>query len=576
MDKKEEQGVPTPKDNVRVISLAEYNIPQVEEKQGQSWVEFGEDNDYFGKLIEAFTSSPTNSACVSGIIDMIYGKGLAVSDLTDEASDYAAMKLLLKNREVKRLVHDYYMLGQGALQVIYNKRKTKILKVKHFPMETLRAEKAVNGVIKAYYYNPDWANYNPSQKPKRIPTFGNGSKSQQQELYIFKPYRSGFYYYATVEYQGCLEYALMEQEVANYHINNIRNAMQPSLLINFNNGIPNAETQTLIERKIADKFTGTSNAGRFIMAFNDSKETQADIQPIHLPDAHAQYQFISDECREKIMIGHRVVSPILMGIKEDTGFGNNAEELRNSSIIMDNTVINPRQEEITKGLEEILAFNGIYLDLYFITNQPIEFSDLDNVQTDVRREKETGEKLSSVELNDFSDEEGDDMASQLEGLGEVISDDWELVHTEEVKDAETHLKKTAEPYKESAQDNNNYKVRYAYMPVRKNPKSRKFCKHLEEFTSNNIVFRKEDINQMSFRGVNRELGHKKQNYSLFKFKGGVNCHHFWEMRVYKKKVDEGNIVSEESAIRDGMDKPNNDANVIVKPKDMPNQGRYPK
>ncbi len=72
------------------------------------------------------------------------------------------------------------------------------------------------------------------------------------------------------------------------------------------------------------------------------------------------------------------------------------------------------------------------------------------------------------------------------------------------------------------------------MPERKSPDSRKFCKHMETFTSKNVVFRKEDINMMSFRGVNKELGHKGQRYSLLKFKGGKNCHHYWEMRVYKK------------------------------------------
>ena len=87
------------------------------------------------------------------------------------------------------------------------------------------------------------------------------------------------------------------------------------------------------------------------------------------------------------------------------------------------------------------------------------------------------------------------------------------------------------------EDSDIYKIRYAYMPVRSNPNSRDFCKKMETFTSRNIVFRKEDINMMSFRGVNKELGHNKQNYSLLKFKGGKNCHHYWELRVFKLKGD---------------------------------------
>ena len=219
----------------------------------------------------------------------------------------------------------------------------------------------------------------PSDKPKRIPSFGNGSKREVIEIYVFKPYRSGFYYYSPVDYQSCLQYAELEEEVSNYHINNIKNGLQPSLLINFNNGVPNEETQELIEHKIYDKFSGSSNAGKFILTFNESTETQADLQPIHLPDAHAQYQFLADESREKIMLGHGIVSPILLGIKDNTGFGNNAEELRTASILMDNIVIRPFQQNIIDGLDEILAFNKIYLSLYFVTLQPIEFTELDNI-----------------------------------------------------------------------------------------------------------------------------------------------------------------------------------------------------
>ena len=369
---------------------------------------------------------------------------------------------------MRKLVNDYKLLGQGAVQVIYNKAKTAIVQVSHFPMETLRAEKAKKGKCEAYYYHPKWSELKPSDKPKRIPTFGNGSKSEVIELYIFKPYKSGFYYYAPVDYNGCLQYAELEEEVANYHINNIQNGLQPSLLVNFNNGIPNEETQELIERKIYDKFSGSSNAGKFILTFNESQEDQATIEPIHLPDAHAQYQFLADESREKIMLGHRIVSPILLGIKDNTGFGNNAEELRTASIIMDNMVIRPFQQQIIDGLDEILAFNKIYLNLYFVTLQPIEFTELDNIETKIKREEETGEKLSKQEpeeLEHLEDEEMADLFEQLEEFGEVISDDWELVSTERVDLAET-----------SKQDNKGYKVRYAYMPVRKSANSRDFCK----------------------------------------------------------------------------------------------------
>jgi hypothetical protein len=563
------------KDSIKVVNLSGYQAPDVVEQQHKDWVLYlnGEGgDDYFESLIEKYLGSPTNACCINGITEMIYGRGLEATDSSEKPEMYARMKLLLTPKCLRKLVNDYKLLGQGAVQLIYNKDKSAITKVVHFPMETLRAEKATDGKIKAYYYFHKWSEIKPSDKPKRIPTFGNGGKGDLIELYVFKPYKPGFYYYAPVDYNGCIQYCELEEEVANYHINNIQNGLQPSLLVNFNNGVPNEETQELIERKIYDKFSGSSNAGKFILTFNESSEDQATVDPIHLPDAHAQYQFLADESREKIMLGHRIVSPILLGIKDNTGFGNNAEELRTASIIMDNMVIRPFQQQLIEGLDEILAFNKIYLNLYFVTLQPIEFTELDNIETKVKREEETGEKLSKVqeELSDLSDEEFEDIFEQLEEFGEVISDDWELVSAEKVELAEVK-RDDAKPSKSSSQDNKGYKVRYAYMPMRKSPNSREFCTKMEALTEKDIVFRIEDINQMSFRGVNNELGHKGRNYSLAKFKGGKNCHHYWEKRVYKKKQQ----VSEDEALSEGYVAPKNPEELPVRPVDMPNRGAYP-
>ena len=570
---------------VKVINLAGYEVPSIKESTRYDWVEYGDDNNYFGDIIERYTGSPTNSRCINGITDLIYGRGLNATDSETNSVQFGQMQQILKDVDVRRIVGDLKLLGQAAIQVVYNKRKTKIMQLKHFPTETLRAEKAKDGKVQAYYYHPKWAELKPSDKPKRIPAYKFGRKSETVEIYCIKPYRAGFYYYSPVDYQGCLQYCSLEEEVSNYHINNIQNGLQPSLLLNFNNGIPGDEAQEMIERKIYEKFSGSSNAGRFILAFNDNAENQSTVEPIHLPDAHAQYDFLAKESREKIMIGHGVVSPILLGIKDNTGFGNNAEELRTASVLMDNIVIRPFQTLLINSFNELLSFNGISLNLYFVTLQPIEFTELDNIETKIKREEETGEKLSSQEKNDFNDEEGDDLLSQLESLGEKVDEnDWELIHTEKVEDTEAEFdftklaevsKDDAKPNSVSSQDNSTYKVRYSYGPVRNSANSRRFCQRMELLTGQNLVFRKEDINMMSFRGINKELGHKGQNYSLFKYKGGVNCHHYWELKVYKRRVSDNNLVSEQEAIKDGLKEPKNAPEVEIAPKDMPNRGHHP-
>ena len=196
-------------------------------------------------------------------------------------------------------------MGQAALQIIYTKDRKKIATVEHIPVETLRAEKCNSkGEIVAYYYSSDWENVNNRTKLKRIPAFGY-SNAPLEILYI-KPYRAGYKYYSPVDYQGGLQYAELEEEVANYHINNIQNGLAPSMLINFNNGVPPDEQRDMIERSIIEKFSGSSNAGRFILAFNDSKELAATIEPVQLSDAHQQYQFLSDESMRKVMVSHSI------------------------------------------------------------------------------------------------------------------------------------------------------------------------------------------------------------------------------------------------------------------------------
>jgi len=387
------------KDNpIHVVNLSSYTATEVKESTRYDWVEYGEDNDYFEYLIDRYNSSPTNNAAINGISEMIYGRGLDATDSESKPEDYKRMKEIFSKDCMKKVCYDYKMMGQAALQVIYSKDHSTIVMAKHIPIETLRAEKTKDGMVQAYYYASDWSEVKPNSKPKRIPAFGT-SKDGMEILYI-RPYRAGFYYYSPVDYQGGLQYAELEEEIANYHLNNIQNGLAPSMLINFNNGTPDAEQRDAIEKAIYEKFSGSSNAGKFILAFNDSKELAATVEPVQLTDAHQQYQFLSDEAMKKVMVSHRIVSPMLVGIKDNSGLGNNADELETASLLMDNTVIRPIQVTIIDELEKILEFNGIDLDIYFKTLQPLEFTDLTNAINDQEIEKETGAKGTTTEQQD--------------------------------------------------------------------------------------------------------------------------------------------------------------------------------
>jgi hypothetical protein len=523
--------------DLRIVNLSTYTSPVITEVKNKDYIQYGEDNMYFQYLIDRYNGSPTNNAIINGISEMIYGKGLDATDSSDKPDQYAQMKVLFKNDCVRKLAYDLKLMGQCAVQVIYSQDRSKVARLEHMPVETLRAEKSLDGEIKAYYYANDWTKVKPNTKLKKIPAFGESNQSL--EIMYIKPYRAGFFYYSPVDYQGGLQYSELEEEVSNYHLNNIMNGLAPSMLINFNNGVPNEEEREMIEQRIYQKFSGSSNAGKFILAFNDNAESQANIDPVQLSDAHNQYQFLSDESTKKIMVSHRVVSPMLLGIKDQTGLGNNAEELKTASILMDNTVIRPFQTLLIDHFDKILAYNNISLKLYFKTLQPLEFTDLDNVVDDETREEETGVKLSKnyPDQNELSN-----IADDLINKGEQLGEEWQLIDERPAFEDESEIINyfqfasvvTGDARKKSGQDTDIFRIRYVYTAGRSTEgESREFCKKM---MAANKVYRKEDLDKTSKANVGFSPADAKgEGYNIWLYKGGVNCSHYWMRRIYLKK-----------------------------------------
>lgn len=582
---------------IHALTLSNYVSPTIEEKKNKAFVTYGDKNSYFQYLIDRYNGSPTNNAVINGISEMIYGKGLDATDSNKKPDAYAQAITLLHKDCLRKLCADLKLFGQCSMQVIYSKDRKKIARVEHIPVEQLAAEKCNDkGEIEAYYYSSDWAKYNRINQVKRIPAFGMSNEAI--EIVYVKPYRAGYKYYATPDYQGGLQYADLEEEISNFHINNIQSGLSPSMLINFNSGTPSAEEREQIERRIYDKFSGSSNAGKFILSFNDSPETAATIDPVQLSDAHNQYQFLSDESSRKILVAHRVVSPMLLGIKDNTGLGNNAEELETATKLMMNLVIKPFQNLLLEAFDQILAYNDISLNLYFKTLQPLEFIDIDKeLIDDETQEEETGVKLAS-DVDKFVDTEIADALIDLGQTEEELLKDFELIDEQEVDydndddlnqkikelNEQTELASTgsAKPYQDSKQDGKSkqkgqedktYLVRYMYAPNKTKNTSREFCKKM---VSAKKVYRKEDINAMTDKVVNSGFGKGgSDTYSVWLYKGGARCNHKWFRRIYARKEGSkslGNVISTTEAKSQGFKPETNAQKVPVAPKDMKYKG----
>ena len=200
--------------------------------------------------------------------------------------------------------------------------------------------------------------------------------------------------------------------------------------------------------------------------------------------------------------------------------------------------------------------------------------------------------------------EATELESFIEEFGEDISEDWELLE-EEIVDGEhqdfdfenelnniandkTELASTgtARPNARSKQDGTNksdnefYKVRYVYTKdnfLSQEGSTRDFCNIM---MSAKKVYRKEDIIQMGSRAVNAGWGPRgAATYSIWLYKGGGNCHHFWLRQIYKtslrgakSNIKPSEAISYTKALSEGFTAERNDKLVARPPKRMKNNG----
>ena len=579
--------------NIEILKLSAYTSPVIQENKKDNYIEYGNGNNYFQYLIDRFLYSSTNNAIITGTVNMIYGKGLDALDSARKPNEYAQMKSLIKGDMLKKVALERKMLGMAAIQVI--KEKGVVKKLDHFPMHTLRAERCNDkGEIEAWYYHPDWTKKKPSEKAKRIPAFGFG-KGNEVELYIIRPYISGFHYYTPIDYSGALPYALLEEEIADYLINDVKNGFSGTKVINFNNGIPSDEKRDEIKRDVLSKLTG-SKGEKVIIAFNSNAESKTTVDDIPLNDAPAHYEYLSKECFEKLIVGHRVTSPMLLGIRDTGGgLGNNADEIETATLLYDNLVVKPYQLEIIEALDDILSVNDITLKLYFKTIQPLEMIDTNGLDSETK-EEETGVKMSAHTNPEFADlliNKGEDLGSEWVLIDETEVDletendlDAEIESLNNPKEKLSFIEKLAtaisgRPNSKSSQDKNvdgiKFITRYKYSGAEVG--EREFC---NKMLKANKLYRREDIENTDSNVVNAGHGHKGQNYDLFLYKGGVNCKHKWLRQTYVSfeniKIDVNNPnatqISTNKAEKYGY-RVRNPKEVSMTPYDMPNHGHHP-
>jgi hypothetical protein len=534
--------------SIESIKLASYQPRSFREIEKGEWVNYGEDNLFPQYLVDLFHQSPTHNALCTTIAMMIYGEGFDPADLN--------AKLLFAQwgleDELRKVALDLKIHNGFALEIVWSLDRTTIATVKHLAFECVRSGTMdENEVVHEYYYSRDWSNRR--HEPVCLPKFSPETKNEEptQILYV-KPFTVGSFYYPKPDYLGALNYIELEKEIGVFHINNIKNGLSPSFAIHFKNGIPSDEERQKIRMDIERQGAGAQNAGKFWMTFSDEPDRVPEIEAFALSDADKQYQFLSEETTAKIMVGHRVTNPMMFGVATPGKLGGGTE-LAASEELFDRQVVEPYRMVIEGALKKIL--DSCSVPALFLAEQKVDFN-------------------AAFEW--------------LESRGEVMGEDWELIDEQEVdyelEDAQDALWSFARtlrnnPSRKSSQDNEIVRVRYAYAPTQlADDKSRDFCSRMIGAMK---VYRKEDIIAAGNQAVNPGWGpNGADTYSIWLYKGGGSCRHFWMRQTYLQKDNKLVSVNEAKALIQSLPVSEraknrleeNDPLVAKRPRDMANRG----
>jgi len=660
-------------DKILSINLETSTAPIVQEVRGRDYIEYGTEdwrNLYPQFLIDLYYNSSTHAAIINATAEMIAGEDLIAEEEDTNLENYVKLKKFLRHANsneslhqvIKKVAFDFKLQGAYALHIVWNRERTEIAEVYHVPVERVRAGRPnAMGKVDTYFISADWANTR-TNKPYPINAFNVNDRTSGSQLLYTGAYSPNMDCYHTPDYLAANNWCLVDQKVAEFHLNNIENGFSGSYFVSFANGIPTQEERRQIEQSLVEKFTGASNSGKFILTFSDDKTRTPEITPISVSDADKQYLALQELLVQNILTGHRVTSPMLMGIKSDTGLGSNVDELNAAGNFYLNTVVKPFQLHILNTLQTIFSVNNMDLPVQFVQLKPItvEFTseDLKGVMTEDEIREEVGLKpLADVEVReDFKEEfakvgmidgkpvfdtidealesakslgcegyhehelegkkvymacEGHTEATELDKFiqefGEDIPEEWELIE-EEVVDGEhqdfnyeevlnelmnekLELASTgrAIPSRKSEQDGlskksfDYFRVRYVYSQdnflTSKTGEKRDFCKKM---TAAKKLYRKEDIINMGSKEVNKGWGPKgnSDTYSIWLYKGGGNCHHFWSRRIFKTvigeskttKIEDADMIGYTKARSEGFTAKKNDKLVATPPKKMKNNG----
>ena len=331
--------------------IAENIVKNTETKDKQrDYIIWGDGNQYPNYLYSLYENCATLQTIINGTQEYVMG-----SDITINAS--LLQGTVNKKGDtfrdvVSKLIMDYIIFGGYAFQVIRN-AFNEIKEIYYIDILKLRSDEK----NEVFYYSDDWYKKSYGRiKTLVYPKF-NPDDANPTSIYYYKGNITRNTY-PVCRWGSAVLSAEIEKSIDEYHLNELNNNFLSSAIINFNNGIPDEQQQLEIENKITEKFSGKENAGRILIAYNDSKENAVTLERLNSDDYADRYANLAKRSREQLFIAFRAV-PVLFGLMtENNGFSR--EEFLQAFELYNKTTIQPIQRIMIETFDTITGVNNSF------------------------------------------------------------------------------------------------------------------------------------------------------------------------------------------------------------------------
>ena len=319
----------------------------------QPWVSYGDNNQMPQYLISRYNNCAIHKAVITSKREQICGDGIVSLN-----NPMASVNLINPKENVmdvyRKCALDLVLFGGYCLNTIWSRDRQTIAEIYHLDFSRVRCGKIdpESDEIKKYYYSADWTNI--KKFPVKEYDNFNQNEGEASQIYYYKSYSPNNSYYPHPDYSGGLSAIEIDVNIKEFHANNLKNGMNPTLWINMNNGVPGEEEQRLITRGLESQFSSVNNAGRPIIAFNESKELSPEITQIQSSGNDGYYQAIYDDILRSILSAHRVSSGELYGISTSGKLGTRNEIVDHSEYFR-KMVIQPYQKELLSTFDKLVS-----------------------------------------------------------------------------------------------------------------------------------------------------------------------------------------------------------------------------